>query len=127
MDEPTAAEQADIELKKAQTDDALRAGGAIDGTDIRERLINDLDSGLQRHRPGRAGRTGRPGLRSRSKLAEQSSESEIESRTRTKRRSNAEGPQDSPGRTTPARASSRASRSTPPPPSSSATTPRCAS
>lgn len=45
VDSPTAAEQADINLKKAQTDTQLSQAGAIDGTDIRERLINDLDSG----------------------------------------------------------------------------------
>ena len=45
VDSPTAAEQADINLKKAQTDEALSQAGAIDGTDIRGRLINDLDSG----------------------------------------------------------------------------------
>ncbi len=45
VDSPTAAEQAEINLKKAQTDQALSDAGAIDGTDIRGRLINDLDSG----------------------------------------------------------------------------------
>lgn len=45
LDTPTAEEQADINLKKAQTDDALVQAGAIDGTDIRGRLINDRDSG----------------------------------------------------------------------------------
>ena len=45
VDSPTAAEQAEINLKKAQTDTALSQAGAVDGTDIRERLINDLDSG----------------------------------------------------------------------------------
>ena len=45
VDSPTAAEQADINLKKAQTDETLVQAGAIDGTDIRDRLISDLDSG----------------------------------------------------------------------------------
>jgi phage-related protein (TIGR01555 family) len=45
VDSPTAAEQAEINFKKAQTDDTLVQAGAIDGTDVRERLINDLDSG----------------------------------------------------------------------------------
>jgi phage-related protein (TIGR01555 family) len=45
VDSPTAAEQAEINLKKAQTDAQLSQAGAIDGTDIRGRLINDLDSG----------------------------------------------------------------------------------
>lgn len=45
IDSLTEAEQADINLKKAQTDQALQATGAIDGTDIRERLIADPTSG----------------------------------------------------------------------------------
>jgi hypothetical protein len=45
VDSPTAAELADINLKKAQTDTALSAAGAVDGYDIRGRLIADKDSG----------------------------------------------------------------------------------
>lgn len=45
VDSPTAAEAADINLKKAQTDSALANVGAIDGADIRNRLIADRDSG----------------------------------------------------------------------------------
>jgi phage-related protein (TIGR01555 family) len=44
-DTPTAAEAADINLKKAQTDTQWVQAGAIDGTDIRQRLIADRDSG----------------------------------------------------------------------------------
>lgn len=45
VDTPTAEEAADIELKKAQRDAALIQAGAIDGLDIRQRLIKDRDSG----------------------------------------------------------------------------------
>lgn len=45
LDSMTAKEQADTNYVKAQTDQTLVASGAIDGTDIRERLINDPDSG----------------------------------------------------------------------------------
>lgn len=45
VDSPTAAEMAEINLKKAQTGSALVASGAIDGHDERMRLINDPDSG----------------------------------------------------------------------------------
>ncbi|WP_218113698.1 DUF1073 domain-containing protein [Superficieibacter electus] len=41
----TATEQADINLKKSQTDTALAQAGAVDGVDIRNRLIKDPDSG----------------------------------------------------------------------------------
>lgn len=44
-DEPTELEQADINLKKAQTDAALVQNGGIDGYDARQRLINDKNSG----------------------------------------------------------------------------------
>lgn len=74
VDSPTAAEQAEINLKKAQTDQALSDTGAIDGTDIRGRLINDLDSGyngIEEIVPGG------PGDREAElEAAEQSSESE---------------------------------------------------
>lgn len=45
VDSPTAEELAELNLKKAQTDSALVAAGAIDGFDTRQRLINDPDSG----------------------------------------------------------------------------------
>ncbi|EOC4546800.1 DUF1073 domain-containing protein [Escherichia coli] len=41
----TATEQADINVKKAQTDTALAQVGAIDGVDVRNRIIKDPDSG----------------------------------------------------------------------------------
>ncbi|WP_202974114.1 DUF1073 domain-containing protein [Fimbriiglobus ruber] len=46
VDALTADEQAEVNLKKAQTDAHLSEAGAIDGTDIRQRLIADPDSGL---------------------------------------------------------------------------------
>lgn len=45
LDEQTAKEKADTNLVKAQTDQALQAAGAIDGEDIRKRIMNDPDSG----------------------------------------------------------------------------------
>ncbi len=45
VDSPTAAELADINLKKAQTDAQYVDNGAIDGADVRNRLIADKDSG----------------------------------------------------------------------------------
>ena len=45
VDEPTALEAADINLKKAQTDAQHSGAGAIDGVDIRNRLIVDKTSG----------------------------------------------------------------------------------
>lgn len=45
VDSPTAEEAADINLKKSQADTAWSQTGAIDGIDIRARLINDKDSG----------------------------------------------------------------------------------
>lgn len=44
LDSPTAAEFADIELKKAQTAQIYAALGAIDGMDIRKKLQADKDS-----------------------------------------------------------------------------------
>lgn len=44
-DSPTAAEQAEINNKKADTDLKLSQAGAIDTLDIRKRLIMDSDSG----------------------------------------------------------------------------------
>lgn len=45
VDSPTAEQTADLNLKKAQTDSSLVSTGAIDGVDIRGRLIADRDSG----------------------------------------------------------------------------------
>lgn len=44
-DSPTALEDADLNLKKAQTDVALVNIGALDGQDVRDRLIQDRNSG----------------------------------------------------------------------------------
>lgn len=44
-DAPTASEEADVQLKKAQTDAALVTAGALDGHDIRKRLASDPSSG----------------------------------------------------------------------------------
>ncbi len=51
VDEPTAAELADINLKKAQADSAYAQTGAIDGVDIRDKLIADKDSGFNGIQP----------------------------------------------------------------------------
>lgn len=45
LDSLTEAEQADVNLKKAQTDQALAGAGAVDGYDIRARVIADPKSG----------------------------------------------------------------------------------
>lgn len=45
VDSPTAAEISDINLKKAQTDKLYVDAGAINGVDVRNRLIGDNDSG----------------------------------------------------------------------------------
>lgn len=45
VDSPTAKEAAEINKLKADTDSALSTAGAIDGFDIRQRLITDQDSG----------------------------------------------------------------------------------
>lgn len=45
VDSPSAKEQAEINASKAATDKVWADSGAIDGTDIRQRLINDRDSG----------------------------------------------------------------------------------
>ncbi len=44
LDSPTAAEFADIELKKAQAASTLAMAGAIDGQDIRDVIVNDKES-----------------------------------------------------------------------------------
>lgn len=46
VDSPTAKELAETNLVKAQTDSALVATGAIDGYDVRQRIIKDRDSGF---------------------------------------------------------------------------------
>jgi phage-related protein (TIGR01555 family) len=45
LDAMTAQEQAALNLQKAQVDATLASTGAIDGQDIRERVVNDPDSG----------------------------------------------------------------------------------
>lgn len=45
LDAPTSKEIAEVNLLKAQAGVALTQSGAIDGTDERDRLINDPDSG----------------------------------------------------------------------------------
>lgn len=45
LDSPTALEVADLNLKKAQTGQALNSLGAIDGLDERQRITMDPDSG----------------------------------------------------------------------------------
>ncbi len=45
VDSPSAMEQADINLKKSQSDSAYINSGAIDGEDVRNKLISDKDSG----------------------------------------------------------------------------------
>lgn len=45
VDSPTANEMADINLKKAQADQTWANIGAVDGVDVRDRLIRDRDSG----------------------------------------------------------------------------------
>lgn len=45
VDSPTAADLADINLKKSTTAKTYADAGAIDGTDIRQNLISDPDSG----------------------------------------------------------------------------------
>lgn len=44
-DSPTAEEQAELNNKKADTDAKLVVAGAIDAYDVRQRIINDPDSG----------------------------------------------------------------------------------
>lgn len=51
LDSPTAAEMADINLKKAQTGQILQEGGSIDAYDERERLINDPESNYSNLEP----------------------------------------------------------------------------
>lgn len=46
VDSPTAAEQAEINFKKSQTDKNWVDAGAVDSFDVRERLIADPDSGF---------------------------------------------------------------------------------
>lgn len=62
-DSPTAAELAEINSKKAATDKTLADAGAIDGVDIRRRLINDKDSeynGIEEEVPGQIEAIGEP-------------------------------------------------------------------
>ena len=45
LDAMTAKEQSEVNLNKAQTDNALSQAGAIDAVDIRKRIVNDKESG----------------------------------------------------------------------------------
>lgn len=45
LDEMTAKELAELNKMKAETDQTLATAGAIDGTDIRQRIISDPESG----------------------------------------------------------------------------------
>ncbi|WP_202973979.1 DUF1073 domain-containing protein [Fimbriiglobus ruber] len=75
VDALTADEQAEVNLKKAQTDVHLAEAGAVDGTDIRQRLITDPDSGYNGMDPVVP---NGPGDREfQAELAAQSSESEV--------------------------------------------------
>ncbi|OWK39537.1 DUF1073 domain-containing protein [Fimbriiglobus ruber] len=75
VDALTADEQAEVNLKKAQTDVHLAEAGAVDGTDIRQRLITDPDSGYNGMDPVVP---NGPGDREfQAEIAAQSSESEI--------------------------------------------------
>ncbi len=51
LDAPSAQELADTNLKKAQTDQLQVGNGAIDGIDVRNRLITDKDSGYNGMKP----------------------------------------------------------------------------
>lgn len=77
LDTPTAEEQADINLKKAQADDTLVQTGGIDGTDVRERLINDRNSGYNAMAPIVPGGPGDRDAELEAKEVAESSESEV--------------------------------------------------
>lgn len=76
LDEQTAAEQADTELKKAQAAESYVNMGAIDGFDVRSKLIADKHSGFNGMDPVVEGGPGDRDAELEAKQAEQSSESE---------------------------------------------------
>ena len=77
LDEQTAAEEADTELKKAQAAQAYVDMGAIDGFDVRSKLIADKHSGFNGMDPVVEGGPGDRDAELEMKQAEQSSGSEI--------------------------------------------------
>jgi uncharacterized protein len=76
LDEQTAAEQADTELKKSQARAAYVEMGAVDGFDVRSTLITDKHSGFNGIDPVVPGGPGDRDAELEAKEAEQSSESE---------------------------------------------------
>jgi phage-related protein (TIGR01555 family) len=77
LDEQTAAEQADTELKKAQAAGAYVEMGAVDGFDVRSKLIADKHSGFNGIEPIVEGGPGDREAELEAKEAAQASESEI--------------------------------------------------
>ncbi len=81
LDEQTAAEQAETELKKAQAAGAYVDMGAVDGFDVRTKLIADKHSGFNGRDPVVPGGPGDRDAELEAKLevkaAVQSSESEV--------------------------------------------------
>lgn len=77
LDEQTAAEQADTELKKAQAAQAYVEMGAVDGFDVRQKLIADKESGFNGIDPIVEKGPGDREYELEMKEAAQSSESEV--------------------------------------------------
>ena len=78
LDEQTAAEQADTELKNAQAAQAYVDMGAVDGFDVRSKLITDKHSGFNGMDPVVEGGPGDREAELEAAQAGQSSASEIE-------------------------------------------------
>ncbi|MHC5542034.1 anti-CBASS protein Acb1 family protein, partial [Singulisphaera rosea] len=78
LDEQTAAEQADTELKKAQASAHYVEMGAVDGFDVRGKLISDKHSGFNGIDPVVPGGPGDRDAEMEAKAAEQASGSEID-------------------------------------------------
>jgi hypothetical protein len=76
LDEQTAAEQAETELKKAHAAEAYVNMGAVDGFDVRSKLIADKHSGFNGMDPVVPGGPVDRDAELQMKQAEQSSESE---------------------------------------------------
>lgn len=81
VDTPTAKEQAEINKTKADTDNVLVQAGALDGLDIRNRLINDNESG---YNGIEAIVDGGPGDREAMQEADQPLESAVQSSNKAK-------------------------------------------
>lgn len=77
LDEQTAAEQAETELKKAQAAEAYVNMGAVDGFDVRSRLIADKHSGFNGIEPVVPGGPGDREAELEAREAEQASGSEV--------------------------------------------------